>query len=146
MRMHLRQRLLAVAWATFLALALRAQSPSLTAIDAGRIMAEVPTIQNVLLSPNGEWVVYGVVRRTIATNAKTTELLLQRVTLGSEPLAEPIPIPPTATGIRWCPDSDCLTMNLSENSQVSRGPRGFVRYGVRTKSITAIPVRDSSSL
>src|SRR5687767_5333915 len=92
--------------------------------DAATILAQMSDIGGVHLSPDGKWVVYSVTRRSIARNEVTAELLLQQIPDGEGPLPDTLHLPAGATGVRWCPDSQCLGMIVGG----SGGTRSLVRY------------------
>src|SRR5687767_3545831 len=83
-----------------------------SAADVARQMAEVPLVREVRLSPNSEWVAYQITRRSVAANSLTQENHLQQVAQGSESRR----LPNGASGIQWCPDSNCLIMILGPDS------------------------------
>ena len=115
---------------------------TLSAAEVGAVVAEAPRVGTVLLSPDGSQVVYTMTRRSVATNETTTSLLLQRVPRNGESQAAAIRLPNDAGGIRWCPDSRCLSMLVSDPAPGgATAPKTFVRYDVASGTTTPIPIR-----
>ena len=121
-----------------------------SAAEVAQIMAETPAIlvqgagrpSDLQISPDGEWVVYPVTRKSLVANRVMTEYTLQRVPKVDNTPGATVRLPNYASAVRWCPDSRCLSMIIE--STEAKSVRKFVLYNIANGGITEIPVRDTA--
>lgn len=142
----------------------QASAATQTSDDAARLVAEVPDVNDVRLSPDGTLVVYSVSRGSVTDNQYVTELLLQALDLGGAARGTPVRLDRRVTGTgrpslspQWCPDSSCVTYFATRvaaeagsdlkpaTAQVSAidAPPTLMRYEISSGRLSPIPLRDN---